>query len=325
MTKYYQNIGLWLLLSLLITACSKDGADGNDVTKPNEEAKEIRFNADVWKMAEATRATTFDNAAALQGEGFTCTAYDANTATPNEYAGINAESVTWSGSRWVIADGPHHWPTSGNLDFFAYMPKAGSLPSYITAGPTYTATSSPSVTHDVTFTCTSLPMTNAGQGSGLNEFIYAMTLGQNKDNAGAGVNLTFQHPFARIILQFSNSQENIQINTITLKNIKNNGSYTHSSGWTPSGDATNLVLTFEGNAANFDANEEIGTYLMIPQEWTGGIDVNATWNVWGESQTKTVSTTLSSITWQRGNSYTYTFTVTPTDLTVNTSKFTEQW
>jgi hypothetical protein len=64
---------------------------------------------------------------------------------------------------------------------------------------------------------------------------------------------------------------------------------------------------------------------MIPQEWTGGIDVNATWNVWDEPQTKTVSTTLSSVTWQRGYSYTYTFTVTPTDLTVNTSKYTEQW
>lgn len=82
MTKYYQNIGLWLLSTLLITACSKDGADGNDVTKPNEEAKEIRFNADVWKMAEATRATTFDNAAALQAQGsFTCGVYQQNSIT----------------------------------------------------------------------------------------------------------------------------------------------------------------------------------------------------------------------------------------------------
>ncbi len=327
MNKIFNISGTLLLTAILLltAACSSDSSNDVQPSPTPNNPQEISLIPTVWQMAEATRATTFDNAAALQGEGFTCTAYDANTATPNEYAGINAKSVTWSDSRWVIADGPHHWPTSGNLDFFAYMPKAGSLPSYITAGPTYTATLSPSVTHDVTFTCTSLPMTNAGQGSGLKEFIYAMTLGQNKDNAGAGVNLTFQHPFARIILQFSSSQENIQINTITLKSIKNNGSYTHSTGWTPSGDATNLVLEFEDEAANFVANEVIGTYLMIPQTWSGGIDVNATWNVWGESQTKTVSTTLSSVTWQRGYSYTYTFTVTPTDLTVNTSKYTEQW
>ena len=180
-------------------------------------------------------------------------------------------------------------------------------------------------TQEMVFECMNIFVNNGGQSSDYREFIYGLVAGQNKTNAGSGVGLTFQHPFARIKLQFSESQENIQINTITLKSIKNNGSYIHSTGWTPSGEATNLVLTFEGNAANFKANDEIGTYLMIPQEWTGGIDVNATWNVWGESQTKTVSTTLSSITWQRGNSYTYTFTVTPTDLIVNTSKFTEQW
>ena len=64
---------------------------------------------------------------------------------------------------------------------------------------------------------------------------------------------------------------------------------------------------------------------MIPQEWTGGIDVNATWDVWGVTKNHDVSTTLSSITWQAGYSYTYTFTITETDLTVNVAKFTEQW
>jgi len=315
MIKDYKYIALGLLSSLLITACSKDGADGNDVTKPNEQTKEIGIKPDVWKMTEATRATTYDNTT-LQS-GFTVYAYRENTTT----AYIDNKTVSYSASNWIITGRPYYWPDY-NLDFFAYAPS--SIPTYITAGPTYTAG------HDVTFTCSNLPLSYSsaspaeGQG-GLIEFIYGMALGKNRENSLSGVPLTFQHPFARIKLQFSELQENIQINTITLKSIKNNGSYTHSTGWTPSGDATNLVLTFAGDAANFEPNEEIGTYLMIPQEWTGGIDVNATWNVWGESQTKTVSTTLSPITWQRGNSYTYTFTVTPTDLTVNTSKFTEQW
>jgi hypothetical protein len=218
----------------------------------------------------------------------------------------------------VIDGDPRHWPASGDLDFFAYMP--ATPPSYITDNSdvenqvTYEA-------RNPQFKCKNLPMTNAGQ-DGIYEFIYGLVTGQNKDNAGSGVTMIFQHPFTRIKLQFSASQENIRINTITLKSIKNNGSYAHNSGWTPSDDPTNLVLTLN---RDYTANDEIGTYLMIPQEWTGGIDVNATWNVWDESQTKTVSTTLSSVTWQRGHSYTYTFTVTPTDLTVNTSKYTEQW
>ena len=324
------NISHVLLLTailLLTAACSSDSSNDVQPSPTPNTSQEISLIPTVWQMAEATRATTFDNAAALQAQGsFTCGVYQQNSIT--EY--ISPVQVNWNSSSWRFSDGSHPWPDY-NLDFFAYMPAIADLTtqSPFISGITYSVIDANADTHpdtqEVAFTCTNIFVNNGGQSSYYREFVYGFVPGQNKTNNGSGVVLTFQHPFARIKLQFSSSQENIQINTITLKNIKNNGSYTHSSGWTPSGDATNLVLTFEGNAANFDANEEIGTYLMIPQEWSGGIDVNATWNVWGESQTKTVSTTLSPITWLRGNSYTYTFNITETDLVVNTSKYTEQW
>ena len=316
MTKNLKYIALWLLVTLLASACASDGGD-TPSTPPTNTQDEINIKAQVWQVMQGAsaprRAHTYDNAAALQAQGsFTCTAYDESTTTPNTYAKINNTLVNWVSTRWVIDGDPRHWPASGDLDFFAYMP--ATPPSYITAGPTYTTPRQPQ------FTCT-LPMTSEGQ-DGISEFIYGLVTGQNKDNAGSGVTMIFQHPFTRIKLQFSASQENIRINTITLKSIKNNGSYAHNSRWTPSGDPTNLVLTLNHD---YTANDEIGTYLMIPQGWTGGIDVNATWDVWGVTKNHDVSTTLSSITWQAGYSYTYTFTITETDLTVNVAKFTEQW
>jgi len=327
MNKIFNISGTLLLTAILLltAACSSDSSNDVQPSPTPNTSQEISLIPTVWQMAEATRATMYnDDLLRAENSGFTCTAYTAKSTTVNGEANINGTSVTWNDTRWEIADGPHPWPVSDALDFFAYAPKSGSLPSYITSGPTYTTARNPQ------FTCGNLPMTynsaspTEGQGSGLQEFVYALKTDRTKDLDGAnGVTLNFQHPFTKIILKLSSTQEDIRINTITLKTIKKNGSYTHSSAWTPTGDATDFVATLN---ANYTANDNIGTFLMIPQEWEGVIEVNATWNVWGEPKTNTVSKDLEgTINWQRGYSYTYTFNITETDLVVNTSKYTEQW
>ena len=324
MTKNLKYIALWLLVTLLASACSKDGADGNEVTNRNEAKKEIGIKPDVWKMAEGTTRTTFYTNSDLAT--FKCAAYNENTMT----AYIVPVDVYKSGDNWIITGRPYYWPASGNLDFFAYMP--ATPPSYITAGPTYTATSTPSITHTISFTCSDLPMNNAGQGSSLKEFMFGMALGRNGENAGSGVPLQFQHPFARIKLQLAASHPNVTINSITFRSIKNNGNYNHSASpkWSTSGDATNFELTLEGAAAVFDNNstaKQIGDdYIMIPQDWTGVIVVNADCLYWGEKKNYPSLTTTVPTDWQPGYSYTYTFSISPDDLKVGTtSQFTEQW
>lgn len=296
---------LLLITAFVLSACSSDDTN----TTPNAaNDSEIRFNPEVWKMLEGTRATTFDGTSDLQSLAhFYCAVYNAGTLTPYFTPG----QVSYSESQWTFDSGKHYWPAEGSLDFFAYAPYGGV--SYI-SDLTYAATP------NLTFNC-ALPMTNAEQADNvLGEFVYDIKNGRNKSNSASGVTLSFQHPFARIKLQLSSTQAAIHINTITLKSIKNNGSYSHTSGWTPDGDA-NFVATLN---SDFAANANIGTYIMIPQSWAGEIEVNATWDVWGELQTRTVSTTVST-TWLAGHSYTYTFTITPTDLKVDTEKFTEQW
>jgi hypothetical protein len=298
---------MMLLATVFVfSACSNDDTTPTPNNTPNSE---ISLNADVWRMMEGTRATTFDGTSDLQSLAhFYCAVYNAGTLTPYFTPG----QVSYSESQWTFDSGKHYWPAEGSLDFFAYAPYGGV--SYI-SDLTYAATP------NLTFNC-ALPMTNAEQADNvLEEFVYDIKNGRNKSNSASGVTLSFQHPFARIKLQLSSTQETIRINTITLKSIKNNGSYSHTSGWTPSDPATNFVATLNGDC---EANDDLGTFIMIPQSWAGEIEVNADWTVWGVNGTHTVTATVPT-TWQPGYSYTYTFTITETDLIVDASKFTEQW
>lgn len=311
-----------LLTAGLLAACSTDD-DGID---NGGGATEIRLNADCWQVMKGTRAATFDNATQLQDEtgGFMCCVYDYGTTTPY----FDAVSVIYDNEEdaWKFQDGKHYWPATGALDFFAYMP--ATPPGYVTdmddvaSQVTYTP-------GNPQFKCVSLPMTNAGQGA-LKEFIFALSTNQDKEHQGAtGVALTFMHPFARINLKLSAGQlYDVTINSITFKTIKNNGTYTHTATpdrWTPTGDDTNLVVTLNQEYTATGAEQVLcSPCLMIPQEWTGEIEVSATWTEWGETINSTVTATVPT-DWQPGYSYNYVFTISSEDLKVDTEKFTEQW
>jgi hypothetical protein len=359
---------------MLFAGCSSDSP--NDSQSTHQDNKdEINLNAQVWQVMQASaprRAQTFDNAAALQEQGsFTASAYVENTAT--KY--INPVQVNWNTGtgKWVWSDGKHYWPASGNLDFFAYYMPA-TVPTYIT-GPTYSIVESHP---QASFTCSNMPMIYnaatpaAGQGSSLQEFVWGITVGQNKAAQGAsGVTMKFRHPFARIKFQLAANHPNIIINSITFKNLKTGGTctltnkdiaesyYYTKSVWSELTGSSDLVMQLvakdnEGkyvmtnntgeiivnNAAKFYSNpasvvpiggwaESAHQYvnlLVIPQTFAGVIEVNAGWNDWGDTPVEhTVTTTIPSITWQPGYSYTYTFTITLEDLVVNLSDFTEQW
>ena len=370
------NISSTLLLTailLLTVACSSDSS--NDVQTPPapNNPQEITLNPTVWQMMEGTRAS-FYNTGTITDSSFTAAAYVANSTT----AYISPTTVNYETDKWVFFDGKHYWPADGNLDFFAYMPKVDSKPSYITSGPTYSVVSS---NPQAAFTCADLPMTynltytTAGQGSSLQEFVWGITKGQNKAGQGtSGVTMKFRHPFARLRFQLSASHPDVIINSITFKALKTGGTctlnntsiedtyYYKTCAWTdltPAEGTSNLVMTLVAkdekgnwimtdndgnitvdNAAKFYTNPAsvvpIGGYassnhqyvdlLVVPQLFGGEIEVNAGWNDWGDTPVNhTVTTTIPSITWQAGYTYTYTFTISTDDLVVDTSGYTEQW
>lgn len=331
------SVPLLLTAAILMAACSGD--DASNTPTPTNDKTEIAFNTATTTWHDATRATTYDNNAALQGEteGFACYAYNAGEAT-NPY--INGSNVKYVDSEWKFQDGKHYWPAEGSLDFFAHVPAI--LPSCITNNSDV-ASKVTYVARNPQFKCKNLPMAYSSasptenQGSGLQEIMLAMATGQNKAGQGAsGVALRFYHPFTRIKMVLSASQaKDITINTITFKSLKNNGfcsfAYNEStskwvSTWTPSGDATDFKATLNQAFIATGSAQEIGVpYIMIPQTWSGAIEVEATWDDWGVSLKHTLSTTLPPITWAAGTSYTYTFTISETELIVDGTKYTEQW
>jgi len=354
---------LLMFCSLLLAGCSGDG-DGRDVPVSETDKIEIRLAADVWNVMEGTRATTIAGGTLTSGS-FTASAYVENATTSY----IKSVQVNYETGKWVWSDGKHYWPATGNLDFFAYMP--ATKPSYIKADPTYSIVESHP---QASFTCENLPMTYnaatpaAGQGSSLQEFIWGITIGQNKTNQGvSGVTMKFRHPFACIKFQLAANHPAIQINSITFKGLKTGGTctlnnkaiadtyYYTTSVWsslTPAEGGSDLVMTLASkdgddkwiaadvNTFNNDPSNTtpIGGWtgsahdfvnlLVIPQTWTGQIEVNASWNDWGDTPVEhTITATLPAEkrAWAAGTSYTYTFNITLEDLVVNLTDFTEQW
>lgn len=324
---------LWLVLAaLLLSACSADDASDSPVDK--DKASEIRLSANVWRVMEGTRATTYEGGTLTTGN-FTCAAYWAGRT--DSY--IAPTTMTYVTDHWTFDGGSRYWPlpTSNGgswpaLDFFAYMPAV--VPSYITdvdgvdSQVTYAA-------GNPQFKCT-VPMTHSGQ-DGLNEFILAMATDQTKATNSGTVNMEFKHPFARIKFQLSASHPDITINSITFKSLKSggtcsfNGTTSTWSSLTPSDGTTDFVVTLTGDDAEFNTNPSsprpIGTdYIMVPQTWSGVIEINADCLFWGDEVNYPSLTTTVPTTWQPGYSYTYTFNISPDDLKVDIENtFTEQW
>ena len=365
----------FLLAAAMLTACGGSDSFEDEPQNVAESAtpKEITIKTDITSMQ--TRATTIDDDADLQDYDLKIDAYFHDRET--KY--LDGTKLHYDSS-WKFWDGAaqlhYYWPIEGSvynpasdnitvssLDFVGYCPY--TTPAYITTGPTYSV---PSSDPQASFTCT-LPMTyNAttpatGQGSDMKEFIWGITIGQNKTNQGAsGVTMKFRRPFARLRFQLAASHPNVQINNITFKALKTGGTctlnntdiaddyYYTNSAWSSLTGNSNLVMTLaskdgSGNWIAADVNTfnsnpssvvPIGGWggepatrqyvdlLVIPQTFGGVIEVDATWTD-KAGLNQILTTTISSVTWQSGYSYTYTFTISPNDLVVNTDKFTEQW
>ena len=289
-----------LATSYLFTACSSDEA--GTPSSPANTDSEIRFDVGVWNMMDGTRTTTYDNATALQNEGFfACAVYNANTTTSY----ISQTTVIWNSSQWVWSDGKHYWPDSEtSLDFFAYMPAV--KPSYI-SDITYAVNATPAPRPH--FTCT----LSGAEGK---EFIWALTTGQNKTTNAAGVMMNFKHPFALVTFQKTNGST-YTINSVGISApFLKTGTCTFdgtTSTWTDCSGTLNPSITFGE------------PFLVIPNNY-GSLTVtaNVTWSDWS-NVTKDLDAS-ATFNLQAGYSYTYTVSVSKDNvLVIDGTKFTEQW
>ena len=317
------NIAMMTLLATMIllatgfifSACSTDDTTPTPNTTSDSE---ISLNTEVWNFI--TRATTIDNAAALQEHSFMCYAFEDGSAT--QY--ISGSTVSYAAGEWTFDDGKHYWPDAGALNFFAHLP-AVLTNTYCSFDPTeYADPANPDgYSEDCPrIVCTNLPVAITKGSDDTKELVVAYTAAQTKAANSAGVNLTFMHPFARVRFKLASaSGTNVKVNSVTIPGVKQNGLFTFNgtvTTWTPDGADVDFVLS--GNPATDDD----AFYLVIPNNYgTKTLTVNATWSDWGTA-TKDVSANVN-FNWEVGNSYTYTLTLSKEGLIVDTSKYTEQW
>lgn len=235
-------------------------------------------------------------------EYFKCAAYFAPFA---DYA-----------DRWVfyntdanMYDYKYYWPdATHNLDFFAYCP--ADLTNTCVTIDNYTVAGHPS------FTCTNLPVTSEGQNAGLTEFIYAFETDKSQpasNDKHKPVGLHFHHPFARITFQLETAIRST-LNTVTITNIFNNGTFTYSDqnpSWAKTGVLKDFVVT-SGLLYPEEMNNGAiigGPYLIIPQEIGSNNYLEVNYLATGNEYPTTVSVGLrgqGSITsWEPGYAYTY--------------------
>lgn len=357
---YYIIKGIVLLAATLLAACSSSDSDDTPVVTSQNE---IRITTNVTSMPSGTRATTINSNTELQGCYLRIDAYHHDTDV-NYLSGAKLHYDSSEPAGWKFWDEStqlhYYWPIEGSiyapassnitvssLDFVGFCPY--TQPGYITPDPTYDYTTGISFTADM-----SSFMTNTAQAD-VSEFLVGLTQNQTYATQPAnGVPLNFKHPFARIRFQLAASHPDVQINVITFKNLDTGGTCTFStsetSSWASLTGNADLVMTLaskdgDGNYIAADINTfnsnpasevPIGRWsgsahqyddlIVIPQKWAGEIEVNASWNDWGDTPVPhTVTATIPAVTWEAGKSYTYTFTITLEDLVVNLTDFTEQW
>lgn len=330
--KVSQYFGFFAFLMAIV--CPLSGCSDDDST-PGEAAQDIHFNVDVWRVMEGTRATTFDNQAAIQEEpqGFVCFAYKDGTA--ERYDGIDLMAVCYETDHWAFQDGKtHRWPDYA-LNFFCIMPAGLANTPCLYDYTAYNSSTNPYGYSEDTprITCTDIPVAiTAGSADNTKELIYAYVANQSKygPEGRNGVTLTFKHPFARVYFKLSAaSGPEVKVNRITIPGIYRDGLCTfngaanpQTSVWSNLSNQANFVLSAPSSGV---ATDDDTPYIVIPNNYgTKTFTVNATWMEWGDEVTADISADVT-VNWEAGRSYTYTLTITKYALTVDIAKFTEQW
>lgn len=288
-----------LLAAGLLAGCAADdSADSIDTSQ-----HEIRLTVyNDWQYGNISRAANVYDSEAFPN-AFRVSAF----VTGNWTKYIDDALVNKHEDKWVF-DGfqKYYWPLVDALNFFAYMPASADGNSVVNPSD-ISCTQAEGPKFSVT-----LPATSAGQ-DGKAEWIYAYEQGKTKALDVAGVTLNFKHPLSTLIFRLSKLHEGMKIKTITVKNVKTSGTFTHTATpqWSALGGETDFVASVN---STFDLPESEfpkvigGPYFGIPQSFAGGKQtVVVSFEDNGYEDTMEAEVDLPS--WESGHRYLYDLSI----------------
>lgn len=223
--------GTALASMALLSACSSDNELANVGTTANNA---IGFHV-VGNKAE-TRATpiTPDN---IKTTDFNVFAYKNNGGVDGDIFmgdnghdhGLKGVTIKYKNNMWDY-DNPadlHYWPKDGTLNFYAVSP--ASIPE----GVTLYSWKIEKETKTITYNC--FDEYNRTDGKANPDVMYAIKKNQTQGIAGK-VSLNFQHILSQVVFQAKtvNSDMEVDIKDIKIKNFKLGGTFTIPTDGSPS-------------------------------------------------------------------------------------------
>ena len=241
---------------------------------------------DAGQEKESRAALTTENLTAF---GLLAYRHASNSAITTPDFMYNVQ-VSKSGGTW-LTNPEYEWPDNGDkLDFYAYAPYNGagiSLSSSSTTGePTINFTMQTAADNQI-------------------DLITAKAVDRDNTNASSGVSLTFAHALTTVkFVKAANLTGTIS--SITIKGLYTTGTLTIGGSW-----------SFTGAATNFSPAENT-SYMMIPQTFGSSASLEVTY-VEG-SKTQKLVYSLNEVTWQAGQTITYTISSDGGTAEVNTAE-----
>lgn len=253
-----KGVVLTVLMGLMAASCSQDR-----VLVQQQDAP-ISFRTVMDRQTKATSYTAANlssfNVTAIKGSSAYIEGADFST---DDYA-------VWTSAQ------DYFWPESGNLDFYAYAPKAAS-------GNGITRTD------HKTFTVVPLADTDNQK-----DLVFARATGSKATGGATGQMLNFRHAMSQVQIKVSNSNENFRVSVggWRLAGLDGEAIFTYSgtdtgspgtfdrSLWSGNTDASSAAVaytreltgadafTFEGTATGAQARTLAGSAIVIPQQTT---------------------------------------------------------
>ena len=241
---------------------------------------------DAGQEKESRAALTTENLTAF---GLLAYRHASNSAITTPDFMYNVQ-VSKSGGTW-LTNPEYEWPDNGDkLDFYAYAPYNGagiSLSSSSTTGePTINFTMQTAADNQI-------------------DLITAKAVDRDNTNASSGVSLTFAHALTTVKF-VKDANLTGTISSITIKGLYTTGTLTIGGSWSLTGTATNF------------SPAENTSYMMIPQTFGSSASLEVTY-VEG-SKTQKLVYSLNEVTWQAGQTITYTISSDGGTAEVNTAE-----
>lgn len=314
-----KNLFILAVTAAMLASCSNDVTTAVNTTL--NAPQEITFHSTTDGM---TRAVNTD-LTYLQTNGIYVSAR--NSSDDSEFNGFTNKHFTYNASAWSYSPA-YVWPSSGDLDFYAYAPAASGQ---ITAHADYK----------------SFAVTPSATAAEQIDLVFANANGKNKTNSGTGVALNFRHAESMVAINLKNSNAGMTmtVGNVVIGNVLNSGTYSYTkiaagttaastfllnSDWSLAGATATTYTQTVTTASAYSSSDPVQAgvdMILIPQTLTAAtayasddassafsgayitvqikIQQSGAYIVGTAESFVTAMWPLTSITWQPGHKYTY--------------------